>query len=440
MSLIYAHRGASGYAPENTLEAFELAAKMGADGVELDVQMTKDGEIVVAHDEGLSRVSNGFGLIHDMTLAQLKKLYFNKTHPEYARATIPTLREVYELLKPTGLRVNTELKNLRPIYDDFEEKCVKIAYETGMTDRVMYSSFNYKSLARIKQLDPSIQVGILKLPMTVVSRIPTKIAGNITKGVSDAIPAELSDRISGAASDLSERISSAASGFADGLSGAASHLTTRISNAASGFADGISGAASDLTGRISNAASGFADGISGAASDLTGRISNAAPDLTGHISNAASGFTDGISGAASDLTGRISDAVPSDITERISKVIPAALTECISCAIPGNLSDILGLFGEVPDSVVDEVRTVGRCDILEFARKKGIDAIHPHISELPALIGKARAMGIQLNVWTTNSEEDIRMCLLTGVNSIIGDYPDRMFKLRESAAFKGPQI
>ena len=385
MSLIYAHRGASGYAPENTLEAFELAAKMGADGVELDVQMTKDGEIVVAHDEGLSRVSNGFGLIHDMTLAQLKKLYFNKTHPEYARATIPTLREVYELLKPTGLRVNTELKNLRPIYDDFEEKCVKIAYETGMTDRVMYSSFNYKSLARIKQLDPSIQVGILKLPMTVVSRIPTKIAGNITKGVSDAIPAELSDRISGAASDLSERISSAASGFADGLSGAASHLTTRISNAASGFADGISG-------------------------------------------------------AASDLTGRISDAVPSDITERISKVIPAALTECISCAIPGNLSDILGLFGEVPDSVVDEVRTVGRCDILEFARKKGIDAIHPHISELPALIGKARAMGIQLNVWTTNSEEDIRMCLLTGVNSIIGDYPDRMFKLRESAAFKGPQI
>lgn len=385
MSLIYAHRGASGYAPENTLEAFELAAKMGADGVELDVQMTKDGEIVVAHDEGLSRVSNGFGLIHDMTLAQLKKLYFNKTHPEYARATIPTLREVYELLKPTGLRVNTELKNLRPIYDDFEEKCVKIAYETGMTDRVMYSSFNYKSLARIKQLDPSIQVGILKLPMTVVSRIPTKIAGNITKGVSDAIPAELSDRISGAASDLSERISSAASGFADGLSGAASHLTTRISNAASGFADGISG-------------------------------------------------------AASDLTGRISDAVPSDITERISKVIPADLTECISCAIPGNLSDILGLFGEVPDSVVDEVRTVGRCDILEFARKKGIDAIHPHISELPALIGKARAMGIQLNVWTTNSEEDIRMCLLTGVNSIIGDYPDRMFKLRESAAFKGPQI
>lgn len=86
MQKIYAHRGASGYAPENTLEAFELAAKMGADGVELDVHMT---------------------------LPELKKLRFNKTHPEYESAAIPTLREVYELLKPLGLNVNTELKTSR---------------------------------------------------------------------------------------------------------------------------------------------------------------------------------------------------------------------------------------------------------------------------------------------------------------------------------------
>ena len=91
MQKIYAHRGASGYAPENTLEAFELAARMGADGVELDVHMTRDGELVVAHDEELSRVSNGFGFIRDMTVAELKKLRFNKVHPEYANATIPTL-------------------------------------------------------------------------------------------------------------------------------------------------------------------------------------------------------------------------------------------------------------------------------------------------------------------------------------------------------------
>ena len=92
MTRIFGHRGASGYAPENTIEAFRLAAEMGADGVELDVQMTRDGELVVAHDEEVGRVANGFGLICNMTLPELKKLRFNKTHPEYESAAIPTLR------------------------------------------------------------------------------------------------------------------------------------------------------------------------------------------------------------------------------------------------------------------------------------------------------------------------------------------------------------
>ena len=75
---VWAHRGASAYAPENTLEAFRLAAEMGADGVELDVQLSRDGELVVAHDETIDRVSNGTGYIKDYTLAQLKKLSFNR--------------------------------------------------------------------------------------------------------------------------------------------------------------------------------------------------------------------------------------------------------------------------------------------------------------------------------------------------------------------------
>ncbi|MBP5792843.1 MAG: hypothetical protein J6W46_04270, partial [Spirochaetaceae bacterium] len=81
---VWAHRGASGYAPENTLEAFELAAKLGADGVEFDVQYTKDGEIVVVHDETVDRVSNGSGFVSQMTLEQLRQLNFNKTHQEYS--------------------------------------------------------------------------------------------------------------------------------------------------------------------------------------------------------------------------------------------------------------------------------------------------------------------------------------------------------------------
>jgi len=165
MQKIFAHRGASGYAPENTLEAFELAARMGADGVELDVHMTRDGELVVAHDEELGRVSNGHGLIRNMTTAELKRLRFNRTHPEYANATIPTLREVYELLKPTGLEINTELKTSRIRYEHIEKKCVQLAAEMGMTERVLYSSFNSASLMLIKHMDSSARVGLLRTPI-----------------------------------------------------------------------------------------------------------------------------------------------------------------------------------------------------------------------------------------------------------------------------------
>ncbi len=161
MQLIYGHRGASGYAPENTLEAFELAAKMGADGVELDVHIAKDGELVVAHDEAVDRVANGSGLICQMTTAQLKKLRFNKTHPEYEHATIPTLREVFELLKPTGLRINVELKNSYIVYEGLEEKCLKLADEMGLSDRILYSSFNHHSMLRMKAIDKSIPCGLL---------------------------------------------------------------------------------------------------------------------------------------------------------------------------------------------------------------------------------------------------------------------------------------
>ena len=161
MQLIYAHRGASGYAPENTLEAFELAARMGADGVELDVHIARDGELVVAHDEAVDRVANGSGLICRMTTAELKRLRFNRTHPEYERATIPTLREVFELLKPTGLKINVELKNSYIVYENLEEKCLKLADDMGMSDRILYSSFNHHSMLRMKAIDQSIPCGLL---------------------------------------------------------------------------------------------------------------------------------------------------------------------------------------------------------------------------------------------------------------------------------------
>ena len=158
---VYGHRGASGYAPENTLEAFELAAQQGAHGVELDVHLSRDGELVVAHDETIERVSDGTGRLCDHSLSELKRLRFNKTHPEYQNARIPTLGEVFELLAPTGLKVNVELKNSLIDYPDLEARCVELAARTGMTERVLYSSFNHHSLLRLKAIDPSIPCGIL---------------------------------------------------------------------------------------------------------------------------------------------------------------------------------------------------------------------------------------------------------------------------------------
>lgn len=158
---VWAHRGASAYAPENTLEAFALAVEQGADGVELDVQMTRDGELVVAHDETVDRVSNGSGYIKDYTLDELKKLRFNRLFPEYEAAVIPTLREVYELLKPTGLVVNAELKTGIIQYEGIEEKVLRLAAEMGMKDRVIYSSFYHPALVALKALDASVRTGLL---------------------------------------------------------------------------------------------------------------------------------------------------------------------------------------------------------------------------------------------------------------------------------------
>ena len=108
--LIWGHRGASGYAPENTLPAFQLAADMGADGVELDIQETKDGVIVVCHDETVDRTSNGAGWLKDYTFEELRKLDFSYGNAAYEGTKIPTMEEVFELLGPTGLTINIELR------------------------------------------------------------------------------------------------------------------------------------------------------------------------------------------------------------------------------------------------------------------------------------------------------------------------------------------
>lgn len=161
MTTVYAHRGASGYAPENTLEAFELAAKQGAHGIELDVHICKSGEIVVVHDETVDRVADGTGTVAEMTLAELKALNVSKPHPQYGVTRIPTLEEVYDLVRQTQMAVNVELKTGYVDYPDLVEKCVQLAEKMNMRERVLYSSFNHRTLLEVKAIDKELPCGLL---------------------------------------------------------------------------------------------------------------------------------------------------------------------------------------------------------------------------------------------------------------------------------------
>lgn len=162
---VWAHRGASGwdtqYAPENTLEAFQKAIEMEADGVEMDVQLTKDGQIVICHDERIDRTSDGRGWIKDLTLKELRQYSFSKTHPEYGNVKIPTLAEFLELLRPAGLEINIELKTGVIYYDGLEERTAAIVADMGMQERVIYSSFNHYSLQKLKAAVPEARMGLL---------------------------------------------------------------------------------------------------------------------------------------------------------------------------------------------------------------------------------------------------------------------------------------
>ena len=159
---IWAHRGASGYAPENTMEAYILAHQYGADGIELDVQLSKDGEIVVIHDEKIDRTSNGKGLVRDYTMKQLRGFNYNRTKPEHFHADIPTLEEVLLYIRDkTNMTVNIELKTGVFFYPWIEEKTVGLVHAMGMEKRVIYSSFNHYSILHIKKLDPEAETGLL---------------------------------------------------------------------------------------------------------------------------------------------------------------------------------------------------------------------------------------------------------------------------------------
>lgn len=162
--LIVAHRGDSANAPENTLAAFRLALENGADGIELDVILSADQQLVVIHDDTLDRTSNGHGKVGDSPLAALRELdagaWFGS---EFEGETIPLLDEVFSELGGKFL-INVELKNYKTPKDQLTELVVAMVKRHGLRDSVLLSSFNGRNLARAKSLAPEIRTGLLTLP------------------------------------------------------------------------------------------------------------------------------------------------------------------------------------------------------------------------------------------------------------------------------------
>lgn len=149
MVLNIAHRGASIYAQENTMEAFEKAIQLGADGIEADVQLSSDGVMVLIHDEKLGRVIAGNGWVRNHSFLELKRL------------GVPSLEELLTLSKKNNLFLNLELKNSLVHYEGLEEKIIDTLYRYDMMEQVVLSSFNHNSLVKCKQIDSRARTAIL---------------------------------------------------------------------------------------------------------------------------------------------------------------------------------------------------------------------------------------------------------------------------------------
>lgn len=154
---IIAHRGLSGFYPENTMLAFKKCLSLNIYGIELDVQKTKDNHIVVIHDEKVDRTFNGTGYIKDMTLNELQSLHSTcKNYEHNEDCKIPTLKEVLLLFKPTDFIINIELKNSKIKYKNLEEDVISLVKELKMERRIIISSFRMKSLHKVRSLCPKI--------------------------------------------------------------------------------------------------------------------------------------------------------------------------------------------------------------------------------------------------------------------------------------------
>ncbi len=186
--LVLGHRGEPRLAPENTVASFALIRDdldHGVDGAECDVQMTKDGELVVIHDEKVDRTTDGSGFVKDLTLQEIRKLNAGVRFPgPLHHEPIPTMREVFEVFDGTGGTLNVELKNSEIAYEGMEERLLELAGRYSLN--VVYSSFNVQSMGVIRRLDAKARTGLLFAPWLI--KAPDVVAAAHEQGANAIHP------------------------------------------------------------------------------------------------------------------------------------------------------------------------------------------------------------------------------------------------------------
>ena len=161
--IIFAHRGTSAHAPENTLASFELALSQGADAIELDANLSADGEVVIIHDSTVDRTTDGHGRVAQLSLKELRSLDAGSFFSEkYRGEKIPRLEEVFETVGKK-MFINVELKNSASPRDPLVEKVCALVKKHSMEKRIILSSFLTSDLKRAKRLLPEVPRGLLAL-------------------------------------------------------------------------------------------------------------------------------------------------------------------------------------------------------------------------------------------------------------------------------------
>ncbi len=161
--IVFAHRGASAHAPENTMAAFELAVKLGASAIEFDVKLSADRQVIIIHDQTLDRTTNGTGSVAGQPLAALRELDAGSWKAaEYHHEKIPLLDEVLEAVG-NKVYINIELTNYATPFDGLVNEVAPLVKKHGLEDRVIFSSFNFFNLVAVRRLLPSVACGQLIL-------------------------------------------------------------------------------------------------------------------------------------------------------------------------------------------------------------------------------------------------------------------------------------